>query len=98
MGQMTWLHTKSDSTLKILHLQVGNSGWKPYTSFPEYSVADYPDNIIHNGSKGWATYQKLRADNWELVATPTNLKAILLSFLQTWLSPVLRALSMRRGR
>ena len=60
--KMCWM-MPADSTSnsanahKILHLQI-NPGdpWRPYTATP-YAVLDYP---IPGGSKGWATYQKLR--------------------------------------
>ena len=52
---------------KILYLQVTpGDAWKPYTATP-YAVPDYN---IPGGSKGWATYQKLRKAGWELVSSP----------------------------
>lgn len=65
MGQMAWLYGRSPD-LRILHLNVDGSGWRPYTHFAQYSVPDYKEK---GGSKGWATYQKLRQQGWELVET-----------------------------
>lgn len=65
MGQMAWLYGKSPA-FRILHLNVDGSGWRSYTHFSQYSVPDYE---IKGGSKGWATYQKLRQQGWELVET-----------------------------
>ena len=65
MRQMAWLYGRSPD-LRILHLNVDGSGWRSYTHFPQYSVPDYKEK---GGSKGWATYQKLRQAGWELVET-----------------------------
>ena len=65
MGQMAWLYGRSPK-FRILHLKANGSGWRPYTCFSQYSVADYE---IKGGSKGWATYQALREAGWELVET-----------------------------
>jgi hypothetical protein len=65
MGKMAWLYGRSPK-FRILHLNVDGSGWRPYTHFPQYSVRDYE---IKSGSKGWATYQKLRHAGWELIET-----------------------------
>jgi hypothetical protein len=49
---------------KVLHLRTApNQPWRPYTAFPEYAVSDYR---IAGGSKGWATYQKLKSEGWNL--------------------------------
>lgn len=62
---MTWLPSRGTDRTKILHLRLDpNQGWKPYTSFPRYTVPDY---LIHNGSKGYATYQVLRNRGWHLI-------------------------------
>jgi hypothetical protein len=65
MGQMAWLYGQSPK-YRILHLNVDGSGWRSYTHFQRYSVPDYKEK---GGSKGWATYQKLRQAGWELVET-----------------------------
>lgn len=65
MGQMAWLYGTSRK-FRVLHLNVNNSGWRSYTHFPQYAAPDYR---IENGSKGWATYQKLRSAGWELIET-----------------------------
>jgi hypothetical protein len=66
--QMIWLPLKEKNEVVALHLRTAtNEGWKPYTSFPQYSVPDHP---IPNGSKGYATYQKLKSQGWDLISTP----------------------------
>lgn len=65
--QMCWLPLLGTSEQKVLHLRTApNQPWRPYTAFPEYSVPDY---LIPGGSKGWATYQKLRCQGWNLAAS-----------------------------
>lgn len=62
--QMCWLYLMGNSGNMVLHLRTApNQPWRPYTAFPEYAVADYR---IPGGSKGWATYQKLRSAGWNL--------------------------------
>ncbi|MDP8963113.1 MAG: hypothetical protein M3O33_03835 [Cyanobacteriota bacterium] len=62
--QMCWLPMMGISGDKVLHLRTApNQPWRPYTAFPEYAVSDYR---IPGGSKGWATYQKLRSEGWNL--------------------------------
>jgi hypothetical protein len=61
---MCWL-SQSEEGEKILYLQLSpNEAWKPYTTFRQFAVPDYP---IPGGSKGWATYQKLLKAGWTLV-------------------------------
>lgn len=63
--QMCWLSKTGVDGEKILYLQVvPHEPWRPYTDFPQYAVPDYR---IPGGSKGWATYQKLRQAGWSLV-------------------------------
>lgn len=63
--QMCWLAPLGSDGTKVLHLKENErSPWQPYTRFPQYSVPDYR---IPGGSKGWATYQKLRKAGWLLV-------------------------------
>lgn len=64
--QMCWLPKLGSSDgQKILHLRISpNHPWQPYTAFREYAVPDYR---VSGGSKGWATYQKLRSIGWELL-------------------------------
>ena len=65
--QMCWLPGMGTNGEKTLHLRTApNQPWRPYQSFPE-TVPDYP---IPGGSKGWATYQKLRCEGWTLVQNP----------------------------
>ena len=62
--QMCWLPTRGSNGQQILHLRTEPlKPWRPYTAFPEYAIPDYPMPI---GSKGWATYQKLRNAGWSL--------------------------------
>ncbi len=66
--EMCWLPKLGSSGEKILHLRLAShEPWRPYTSFPQYSVPDYQ---VPRGSKGWATFQKLRQENFTLVASP----------------------------
>ena len=66
-GQMCWLPTLGSNGDKVLHLRTAPSQpWQPYTACPEYAVPDYK---IAEGSKGWATYQKLMKAKWTLVPT-----------------------------
>ncbi|MBA3924135.1 MAG: hypothetical protein H0X31_21520 [Nostocaceae cyanobacterium] len=65
--QMCWLLKSDSKTEMALHLQTAPSEpWRPYTAFPQYAVPDYK---MVNGSKGWATYQKLLKAGWTLVPT-----------------------------
>ena len=67
-GEMCWLPRLGGGGEKILHLRVQrHEPWKPYTAFPQYSVPDYR---VPKGSKGWASYQRLRDQNWVLVPSP----------------------------
>jgi hypothetical protein len=70
MKQMAWLNKggcecSKSAEFKILHLRVNGGAWLPYTDLPQYAAKDYMDD----GSKGWATYQKLKTQDWELVPT-----------------------------
>lgn len=66
LKQMCWLPAMGTNGDKILHLRTApNQPWRPYKSCPE-AVPDYP---IPGGSKGWATYQKLRCEGWILVSS-----------------------------
>ncbi|MBW4614090.1 MAG: hypothetical protein KME21_12600 [Desmonostoc vinosum HA7617-LM4] len=65
--KMCWLSKFGSDGEKVLHLQSApGQPWRPYTSFPQFAVPDYP---IPGGSKGWATYQKLLKAGWTLVHT-----------------------------
>jgi len=67
LKEMCWRSTMGTSDTKVLHLRTApNEPWRPYTHFAQYAVADYP---VPGGSKGWATFQKLRQAGWKLVAT-----------------------------
>lgn len=65
--QMCWLSSFGTNEQKILHLRTApHEPWRPYTAFRQYAVPDYR---IPGGSKGWATYQKLRQAGWVLVSS-----------------------------
>lgn len=66
-GQMCWLPAQNNNTKIMLYLrEYPYQPWRPYTSYSQYSAPDYP---VPGGSKGWATYQKLREAGWTLVST-----------------------------
>ncbi len=68
VNEMCWLAPLGSNRAKILHLRTtANAPWRPYTAFPQYAAPDYP---VPGGSKGWATYQKLRQAGWTLL--PSN--------------------------
>lgn len=64
-GKMAWLSPVSGDGTKILFLQpYPDLPFKPYTTYSQYYVPDYN---VPKGSKGWATYQKLRKAGWILI-------------------------------
>lgn len=64
-GQMCWLSRLGTNGEKILHLRLRpQDTWRPYTAFLQFVVPDYQ---IPQGSKGWATYQKLLRSGWVLI-------------------------------
>lgn len=68
--EMCWLSAMGTDGQKILHLRnQANQPWRPYTAFPQFAVPDYR---IPGGSKGWATYQKLRNEGWILISSVPN--------------------------
>ncbi|HEY9673327.1 MAG TPA: hypothetical protein V6D11_17925 [Waterburya sp.] len=69
--QMCWLSSLGTNEQKILHLRSAcHEPWRPYTAFPQYAVPDYR---IPKGSKGWATYQKLRQEGWVLIPSAAQI-------------------------
>jgi hypothetical protein len=65
--EMSWLPVTGQTEDTALHLRMAaHQPWQHYTSYPEYSVPDYP---ISGGSKGFATYQQLRLQGWNLIPT-----------------------------
>lgn len=67
LKQMCWLPRLGGNGEKILHLRTDSrQGWRPYTAFPQYATPDYREP---GGSKGWATYQALRTQGWNLIST-----------------------------
>jgi hypothetical protein len=65
-GQMCWISNSGIDGEKILYLRLNfNDAWTPYSSMPKYSVPDYRD--FPNGSKGWATFQRLLKVGWKLI-------------------------------
>lgn len=76
-GQMCWLPTIGSNGDKVLHLRTHpNQPWRPYTACPEYAVPDYR---VPQGSKGWATYQKLLKAQWTLIASDRAIQELSLS-------------------
>ena len=74
LRQMFWLPALGSNGQKILYLRTNpNQPWQPYTAFPLYKVPDYN---IPQGSKGWATYQKLMKANWTLIASAEGLQEL----------------------
>jgi hypothetical protein len=66
-GQLCWLPKFGGNGTLTLHLRLTPSQpWKPYTAYPGLCIPDYP---IAQGSKGWATSQKLLQSNWTVVPT-----------------------------
>ncbi len=64
LKQMCWLPVLEPNGENVLHLRTHPSQpWRPYTAFPEHAVLDYD---LPDGSKGWATYQKLMGSGWTL--------------------------------
>lgn len=77
LRQMAWLPARGADGTKILHLRLARDrAWQVYTAFSEYAVPDYP---IKGGSKGYATFQKLLGNGWEMI--PSD-RAVQLSWLQ----------------
>ena len=71
VGQMCWLSMSGNEGEKILHLRnFPNEAWQPYTAFPLLAAKDYLDN---DGSRGWATYQKLQRQGWKLIASNSQI-------------------------
>lgn len=65
-GQMCWLSSFGHDGTKILHIRTSPSQpWQSYTTFR----GAVPDYEIPGGSKGWATYQKLLREGWQLVSS-----------------------------
>lgn len=65
-GQMCWFSKYGSEEEKILHLRLNQyEAWTPYTAMPKLSVPDYKD--MPDGSKGWATFQKLLKAGWTMV-------------------------------
>jgi hypothetical protein len=75
MKEMCWLPYKGNQLNIALHLrEYPHQSWKIYTASP-YAVPDYN---VPRGSKGWATFQKLRQIGWTLISSeraklPTSL-------------------------
>jgi hypothetical protein len=76
-GEMCWLPVFGTDGDKILHLRTNsNQSWQPYTACSEFSVPDYK---IPQGTKGWATYQKLRREKWTLIPSDQALQEFFVS-------------------
>jgi hypothetical protein len=64
-GQLCWLPQFGGNGQLTLYLrQEPHHPWKSYTHFHGLCVPDYP---IPNGSKGWATSQRLLQAGWTVV-------------------------------
>ncbi|NJL67231.1 MAG: hypothetical protein HC849_26845 [Oscillatoriales cyanobacterium RU_3_3] len=73
LKQMCWLPRLGGNGEKILHLRTEpHQGWRPYTAFPQYAAPDYREP---GGSKGWATFQKLNSQGWNLISTDEGQKS-----------------------
>ncbi|EKQ70293.1 hypothetical protein OsccyDRAFT_0571 [Leptolyngbyaceae cyanobacterium JSC-12] len=69
LKEMCWLDPSGGNGTKILHLRTDAvEGWKPYTSFRQFSVSDHP---VPNGSKGFATMQALLKQGWRMLPSPS---------------------------
>lgn len=61
-GRLCWVSPSGEDATKILYLQSAiGQPWKPYTSYPGLTTADYQ---IPGGSRGYATFQKLLKAGW----------------------------------
>lgn len=66
MKEMCWLPCKGKQSHVVLHLrEYPYQSWKVYTASP-HAVPDYK---VPGGSKGWATFQKLRQTGWTLISS-----------------------------
>lgn len=73
-GQLCWLPKFGSNGKLALHLRLEPyHPWKPHTAFPHLCCGDYP---IPNGTKGWATSQKLLAAGWTIVPTDRGRESI----------------------
>ncbi len=73
LKQMCWLPRYGSGGETILHLRTEHrQSWRPYTAFPQYATSDY---LEPDGSKGWATFQKLRTQGWNLISTQEGLQS-----------------------
>lgn len=68
-NEMCWLPSPIAGEGLILYLKPSGRMWRPYNTYREFAVPDYP---IPGGSKGWATYQKLTRSHWVLLPTPRD--------------------------
>lgn len=67
LKKMAWLSKTGSDSPKVLHLRTEpGQPWRPYTMFPNFRV---PDHRFSMGSQGFATFQKLLQEGWELVPT-----------------------------
>lgn len=66
MKEMCWLAHNGNQLKIVLHLrEYPHQSWKIYTASP-HAVPDYK---VPRGSKGWATFQKLRKNGWTLISS-----------------------------
>jgi hypothetical protein len=65
--QLCWLPKFGGNGQLALHIRKeAHHPWRSYTCFPELCVPDYP---IPQGTKGWATAQRLMKSGWTLIPT-----------------------------
>ncbi|PSB41507.1 hypothetical protein [Chamaesiphon polymorphus] len=73
-GQICWIPKFGSKGQLALHLRLEPyHPWKPHTAFPHLCVPDY---LIPNGSKGWATCQKLLRAGWTIISTEQARQAL----------------------
>lgn len=78
MKEICWLPYRGNQSNIALHLrEYPHQSWKIYIASP-HAVPDYK---VPGGSKGWATFQKLRQNGWILISSdraklPTSLAIV----------------------
>ena len=65
--RMSWMGFFGNNKRRMLHLEI-DGRWVPYNN-TRYFV---PDHNVPGGSAGWATYQALNKQGWELIPDPTQ--------------------------
>lgn len=79
MKEMCWLPYKGNQLKIVLHLrEYPHQSWQIYTASP-HAVPDYK---VPKGSKGWATFQKLRKIGWTIISSQQAKSPATLAFAQ----------------